>query len=139
MNIKKYYKKYRELIMYLIFGVLTTLIGLILYFILTILFFNPNNPYQLQLANIISWLGSVLFAYITNRNIVFQSKNKKKIKELSKFFIARIITLILDVLIMGIGVTLLKYNDRIIKVISQVIIIVSNYLFSKLLVFKGSD
>ena len=133
---KKLYIKYQEPIMYLIFGTFTTLVGFLSYYLLTIKILNPNNSIQLQIANIISWLASVIFAYITNRKYVFKSQNKHKLKELSKFITVRIITLIMDMIIMAIGVSLFKLNDKIIKIISEVIIIISNYLFSKLVVFK---
>ena len=97
---------------------------------------NPNNGIELQIANIISWIISVLFAYVTNRKYVFISKNSNIISECSKFFASRFITLLLDILIMFLGVTVLKYNDKIIKIISQVIVIVSNYILSKIVVFK---
>ena len=89
-----------------------------------------------QIANILSWIGAVIFAYITNRKYVFESKNKNILKECSSFFGARIITLIMDIVIMFVGVTLLKQNDKIFKILSQVVVIVSNYLFSKIFVFK---
>ena len=130
------YNKYREVINYLIFGFLTTVISLLVYYILVFTIINPHNPILLQVANIISWIVGVIFAYVTNRRYVFNSKNQNKVKEASKFIIARIITLIMDMLIMFIGVTILKYNDKIIKIISQILVIVSNYLFSKIIVFK---
>ena len=131
----KLYNKYKEVIMYLIFGFLTTIISLIVYFLLTKTILNPNNPILLQIANITSWICGVTFAYITNRKYVFESKNKNKVKEATSFVTARIITLLMDMLIMYIGVTVLRYNDEIIKIISQIVIIISNYLFSKLFVF----
>lgn len=130
------YKKYKEVINYLIFGVLTTIISLATYYLLTVTIINPNNPVSLQIANIISWITGVIFAYITNRKFVFESKNTNKKKEISKFVLARLITLVMDMLIMLIGVTILKGNDKIIKIISQFVVIVSNYLFSKIIVFK---
>ena len=130
------FNKYKEVIMYLIFGVLTTIVSLVSYYLLTITIFNPDNAILLQVANILSWIISVLFAYITNRKFVFESKNNNILKEVSSFFGSRLITLLFDMLIMFVGVTLLKGNDKFIKVISQVIVIVSNYLFSKLFVFK---
>ena len=133
---KKLFFKYKEIILYLIFGVLTTLVGLLSYYLLTITIFNPNNALELQIANIISWICAVLFAYITNRKYVFESKNKNKSKEIFKFVGSRIITLVLDMLIMGIGVSILGFNDKIIKIISQVVVIVLNYVLSKLFVFK---
>ena len=137
-KLKELFNKYKEVIMYLIFGVLTTVFSLIVYWIVTVTFLNPDDALQLQIANIISWIAGVSFAYVTNRKYVFESKNKNKLKELSSFVGARVITLIFDMLIMGVGVTMLHFNDKIMKIISQVIVIVSNYVFSKLFVFKKS-
>ncbi len=136
------FNKYREVIMYLVFGVLTTIVSLGIYYLLTykIMSNSPildaDNPIQLQIANIISWIVSVLFAYVTNRKYVFSSKNSDIFKEMGSFIGSRIITLLMDMLIMFIGVTLLKENDKIIKIISQIIVIVGNYIFSKIFVFK---
>lgn len=139
-KIVELYNKYREIINYLVFGVFTTVISLLVYYGLTFTIFDPNNPISLQIANIISWIAGVIFAYITNRKFVFDSKNKNLLKEISSFVGARIITLIMDMVIMYVGVTLFRGNDKIWKLISQVIVIVSNYLFSKIFVFrKGSD
>lgn len=133
---KKLFFKYKEIILYLIFGVLTTIVGLVSYYLLTITLLDPSNALKLQIANILSWICAVLFAYITNKKYVFESKNKNKVKEFTKFVGSRIITLLLDMLIMGIGVSLLGFNDKIIKIISQVVVIVLNYVFSKIFVFK---
>lgn len=130
------YVSYKEVINYLIFGVLTTFVSLVIYYALTLTMLDPNNGYELQIANILSWIISVLFAYVTNRKYVFESKNSNVLKELSCFFGARVITLIMDMFIMFVGVTLLKSNDKIFKLISQLIVIISNYLFSKMFVFK---
>jgi len=135
-NLKILFNKYREIIMYLIFGVLTTVISLIVYYLLVYTILNPENALQLQIANIISWVAGVVFAYITNRSVVFQSKNENKLKEVGSFVLARVATLIMDMTIMFVGVTLFHVNDKILKLISQVVVIVSNYVFSKLFVFK---
>ena len=136
---KELFNKYKEIIMYLIFGVLTTVISLIVYYALTYTILNPNNSIYLQIANILSWIAGVLFAYFTNRKYVFESKNEKKLKEFTSFVGARVTTLILDMLIMGVGVSLLHGNDKILKLISQVLVIVGNYVLSKLIVFKKSN
>ena len=133
------YHKYEEIINYLIFGFLTTLISLIVYYILVYTILNPDNPILLQIANIISWIAGVTFAYITNKKYVFKSDNKNIKKELSSFVGSRLVTLFMDMIIMLIGVTILKGNDKIIKIISQIIVIVSNYLFSKIFVFKKKE
>lgn len=131
------YKKNKELINYLIFGFLTTIVSLLVYYGLTFIIFNPHNVLELQITNIISWFAGVVFAYITNRKYVFESKNKKIVKESSKFLLSRITTLLIDMAIMGIFVSILGYNDKVIKIISQIVVIVSNYIFSKLFVFKS--
>lgn len=138
-KIKELYKKYKEVINYLIFGVLTTLVSLAVYYISVLTVLDPENAFQLQVANIISWIAGVAFAYFTNRKYVFESKETNKLKEASKFVLARVTTLVMDMLIMWLGVTILHGNDKIIKLISQVVVIVSNYVFSKLFVFKKKN
>jgi len=135
--IKELYQKYKEIINYLIFGVLTTIVSLTTYYLLVYTILNPDKPLQLQIANIISWITSVTFAYITNRKFVFGSKNKNIIKEMTKFYSSRLTTLILDMLLMFIFVSKLKFNDKIIKLILQVIITILNYILSKIIVFKN--
>ena len=130
------YKKHKEGINYLIFGGLTTVLTLIVYYLLTWTIINTDNAIELQIANILSWICGFLFAYFTNRKFVFNSKNKKLIKEFISFFLSRISTLFLDMLIMFIFVTLLKYNDGIFKIISQILVILLNYILSKIFVFK---
>jgi len=137
-KIKELIKKVctKEVILYIVFGLLTTLVSLVTYKLCVVTFLNAENALQLQIANIIAWIVSVAFAYVTNRKFVFESKNSNKLQEASKFVTSRIATLLMDMLIMFIGVTLLKFNDGIIKLISQVVIIVANYVFSKIFVFK---
>lgn len=137
------YKKYTEVINYLIFGVLTTLVNLISKYILLFTIFDASNALQLQIAIIISWILAVLFAYFTNRKFVFDSKTKNKLKEFISFIIARLSTLFLEMVIMWFFVTLLKLNSDLYVIIftllSQFTVIVSNYLLSKLFVFKKVD
>ena len=128
--------KKKEIILYLIFGVLTTVVSLLTYYICTITFLNPNNAIEIQIANIISWIIAVLFAYITNRIFVFKSKEKNISKELISFIGSRISTLLIEMLTMFLFVSLLQFNDKIIKIIAQIIVIIGNYITSKLFVFK---
>lgn len=134
-KIKELYLKYKEIINYLIFGVLTTVTSLLVYYLCVFTFLNPENAFELQLANIISWIAGVTFAYFTNRKFVFESNDNNKLKEAGKFVTARLLTLVMDMLIMWTGVTVLHFNDKFIKLISQVLVIVLNYVFSKLFVF----
>ena len=133
------YKKHEEIINYLFIGVCTTLISLLAYYISVFTFLDPNVSWELQLANIISWIVGVTFAFITNRKVVFKSKNKKVLNEVEKFLGARIVTLLIDMLFMYVTVTVLSLNDKIMKIISNVIVIVLNYVFSKLFVFVQKE
>lgn len=126
----------RETISYLVVGVLTTIVSLAVYYGLVLTILNPNNAVQLQIANIISWIAAVSFAYIANRKYVFRSKNPDILREAGSFFASRIGTLIMDMLLMFIMVTLLGVSDKIAKLVVQVVITIANYLFSKLFVFR---
>lgn len=142
-KIKSLYEKYREIINYLIFGVLTTIVNIGTKYALLFTIFDAKNAVELQLAIIISWILAVLFAYITNRKFVFESKNKNKIKELISFFSARIATLLLEMFIMWFFITLLKLNSDIYVIIftilTQILVVVGNYILSKIFVFKKID
>lgn len=134
-KIKELYSKYKEIINYLIVGFLTTMVSLLTYYVSVKTFLNPDIPVQLQIANILSWIAGVTFAYFTNRKYVFESKEENSVKEASKFVASRIITLFMDMFVMWLGVSFLHFNDKIMKLVSQVIITISNYIFSKLFVF----
>lgn len=133
----KTYKKYEELINYLIIGVLTTVVSLATYYLLTLTVLDASNAIYLQISNIIAWLASVTFAYFTNRRFVFKVQNKSNIHEGINFYLSRISTLLIDMLIMYIFVSLLKFDNRIMKLITQIVIIILNYVLSKFIVFKN--
>lgn len=126
----------KEIISYLVVGILTTVVSLVVYYGLVFTILDPNHPIQLQIANVISWIAAVAFAYFTNRKYVFHSNNPNKIKEAAGFFASRISTLLIDMALMFLMVTLIGFNDKISKLIVQIVVIVANYLFSKFLVFK---
>lgn len=132
----KLYKKYEEIINYLIVGGLTTIVSLGSYYLCIYTFLDPYVWYQLQAANIISWICAVTFAYFANRIFVFKSKNQKKFKEAVSFYGSRIATLFMDMSIMFVFVTLLHLNDKIMKLVVQVVVTFANYILSKLFVFK---
>lgn len=138
-KIKELLNKYREVIMYVLIGGLTTFVSLTSYYLLTFTIFDANNPIQLQVANIISWIICVSFAFITNRKYVFKSNNTNIIKECFNFFLARLSTLIIDMISMALMVSVLKLNDLIAKIIVQFIILILNYLFSKFFVFQNKN
>ena len=139
-KIKQLYLKYKEIINYLIFGVLTTIVALIVKWGLLFTFLNASNGFELQIAVVISWIAAVLFAYFTNRKYVFESKTDNKSREFINFIIARLATLLLDMFIMWFFVTLLTLNTDlyvlIFTLVSQILVILGNYIFSKLFVFK---
>lgn len=133
------YKQYKEIINYLIVGVLTTVVSLGAYYACVLTFLDPENAIQLQVANIISWIAAVTFAYFTNRKFVFESKNPDMLKEASAFVGARVATLLMDMLCMFIMVTCMGLSDKIAKLVVQVIVTVANYVFSKIFVFRKKD
>lgn len=137
------YEKHKEVINYLIFGVLTTVVNLGVKYLLLFTILDAANAVQLQISVIVSWIAACLFAYFTNRIIVFKSKSKEILKEVISFFTARIVTLGMEMLIMFIFVTALGLNSNlwvaIWSIVAQVVVIISNYVFSKLIIFKKKE
>lgn len=133
------YYKNPELWNYLIVGLLTTVVSLATYFICTETFLNPEIRLELQIANIISWVFAVTFAYFTNRIFVFHSHEPNMLKEATSFVGSRIISLLMDMTVMFIIVSLLHLNDKIGKIVSQVVVTIANYILSKIFVFKKKD
>ncbi len=130
-------KKYKSLILYLFFGVATTVVNLVVYYLCS---------HVLQLSTVVStcvaWFLAVVFAYVTNRKWVFESKAKEfkdVLREIISFFSCRLATGILDVVIMYVCVDVLQWNDVVIKLLSNVLVIVLNYVASKLLIFTKRD
>ena len=124
----------KELISYLIFGVLTTVVNIVVYYV-----FNTWLQVNYLVSNAIAWITSVLFAYITNRKYVFESKNTFMINELVKFIGARLSTGIMDMILMWLLVDILSMNSMIGKIVVNVLVIVLNYVLSKVFVFKKEE
>lgn len=126
------YHRYESAISYLFFGGLTTVIN-------TVVFFALYHHMNYQVANAIAWFLSVLFAFITNKLWVFHSKSfelKTFVWETFSFFGFRLASLVIDMLILWIGITLLSGNALLVKIIDQVVVILLNYFFSKWFIFK---
>ncbi len=121
----------KEVISYLIFGILTTLVNIVVYS-----FCNDVLQIQYLISNAIAWILSVLFAYFTNRKYVFGSHNSSFINELVKFIGARVSTGIMDMLLMWLFVDVLSMQSMISKIIVNVGVVILNYVFSKLFVFQ---
>ena len=130
----KLYNKYREVIDYIIFGGLTTLVNIVAFFIFDTLL---NWPYLI--ANAIAIVVSILFAYITNKLFVFRTKDlplKENILEFARFIGFRLLSGLADMATMWILVDLLTLDTNIAKLLTQFIVVVLNYVFSKLFIFK---
>ncbi len=124
-----FFEKYRELILYVFFGGLTTLVDWVSYGLMRDLL---HMPYMT--AAFLSQMFSILFAYVTNRRFVFESRvhgAKAVAAEMAKFFGARGASLLLNMLVMYVGVDILNINDKVIKVIASVLVIIANYIFSR--------
>ncbi len=131
MKMNSLFKKYKEQILYIVFGAATTLVNIASYFLLSKL------PLSTAIATILAWLISVIFAFFTNRKYVFEASKNGFLKQLFGFFSMRIATGVLDLLIMILFVDALEFNDMLIKVLSNILVIILNYIFSKFLVFKS--
>ncbi|MBO4241908.1 MAG: GtrA family protein [Clostridiales bacterium] len=132
-RIKGLFIKYKSVIMYLIFGVLTTVVNIISFWV----FAHPLGLATVP-SNIIAWIISCTFAYITNRKWVFESRVKDRngiIREVISFFTCRLATLGAETLFMWIFIDVLGFNDMIIKAIANIMVIVLNYVASKLIIF----
>ena len=136
-KILELYKKYKEIINYMIFGGLATLVNFISYYI----FARTLNVDEV-ISSGLSWFCAVLFAYVTNKLFVFESrKNTKRemIKEMISFFLARILSgALCDVGTFALMVKVLNINDIIAKLVTQVMVVIVNYIFSKL-IFKKEN
>ena len=134
MNFKELWAKYKDLIPYGIFGVLTTVVNVLVYALCAKTF-----GLSTVVSTAIAWVAAVLFAYITNRKWVFHSKTTGAaaiVKEIVSFFVCRLLTGVLDVGIMKLFVDILGFNDVIVKVASNIVVIILNYVASKLVIFK---
>jgi len=134
-KIQTLYKKYEEIISYLIIGVLTTIVSLGSYFVFTHTFLDAS-AIGIQVVNDLSWICAVTFAYITNRIIVFKSKNKNILTKMVSFFGSRVFSLFVEMFAMFMMETLLGINHLIAKLVCQLIVTILNYVLSKLIVFK---
>lgn len=136
-KIKELMKKYEEIIIYLIVGVLNTIVSWGACWVAEVLGLDPNNSAQHFVINTIGWVAGVSFGYVLNRKWVFRSKNPKIIKEFMGFAGSRLSTWILDIVIMEVLVNGIHMNYWIAKIcISSVVVMVLNYVFSKLFVFR---
>lgn len=153
-KVVQYLQQYQEVISYLFWGVMTTIVSWGTYSIFTILLqdvtqvfsaFGLQVSVMVLIANVLSWMCAVLFAFVTNKIWVFRSREWKRqvwIPELGKFVSARVVTGILEMvsvpLLVGIGLnqTILGIEGMVAKVIVSGVVVLLNYVFSKLFIFK---
>ena len=138
-KIKALCVKYREILVYLIVGGLTTLVSWTAKFLWNYLFYaGTAYPSSTQnfILSVVDWVAGVAFAYPANRRWVFQSRNPAILKEASGFVLSRLSTLLLNILMMQLLVNVLHINVYVSTVFTAILVIVGNYVFSKLFVFK---
>ena len=128
------FAKYKDIIPYAFFGVLTTVVNMVVYWVAA----HPLGL-SVMVSTVIAWIAAVLFAYVTNRKWVFHSQakgTKEIVQEIVSFFACRLATGVVDWACMFIFVDLLHFNDVIIKAAANVLVIILNYIASKLVIFK---
>ena len=131
----KLIKKYKETISYLIFGILSTIVN-----IATYVFFSRIIKINFMISNIIAWFVAVIFAYITNKFFVFESKDiniKFILKEITSFMSLRILSGLTELILMYIMINIMLINDFIVKIITNIVVVILNFIFSKLIIFKN--
>ena len=132
-NNTSWYHKYKEVLLYLFFGGCTTLVNIISFVLLRLL------NIDLYVSNVVAWILSVLFAFVTNKLYVFESNRKdakKTFVEGIYFFGCRLLSLFFDIGIMYLLVNILRVNEVVSKVASNIFVIIINYFFSKMIIFK---
>lgn len=127
-------EKYWDVLSYLFFGVLTTVVNYLIYLPV----YNFCG-FSAALSNMIAWVGAVIFAFLTNKPFVFHSHDwsaKTVVPELTKFVSCRIASGVLETVILFLAVDCMNWNGNIWKLVTQVLVIIINYVGSKLLVFR---
>ncbi len=132
------FQKYREIIIYGVVGVLTTAVSWIASFVLK-LFLDDQIAWQNLIINTLSWIAAIAFAYPANRKYVFASKNSNIVRECAEFVGSRLATGVMEVGLMSLTVNVLKINFWVSKLLVSIIVIIANYILSKLVVFKTKD
>ena len=144
---KKLFNKYKEIISYLFFGVMTTVVNYIFYILFDkfILSSLDNSILRATVCNIIAWVFAVAFAYVTNKLWVFESRSwniKVVLPECGTFVLSRLVTGILDFAILpllmswGLDQTIFGITGAWAKLITSIAVIILNYIFSKFIIFR---
>ena len=137
MTLRDMFYKYKEQILYLFWGAATTGVNYCVYFLCTRLFFLDIIP-----ADALAWLCSVLFAFWTNKCFVFASKSWKPASAFPEFYRfagARVFSGLLEMGILWLCVEVLHLHDGVVKLFASVLVVIANYIFSKLFVFRKGE
>lgn len=129
------FKQYREVISYLFWGVVTTVVNIGIFALL-----HHFNSWNYQINNAIAWFISVVVAFYSNKAFVFKSQGSgQAVKEFFSFTLGRVATLLLEMIILGVGISLLHGNQIVVKIIDNVVVVIVNYFWSKLVVFAKKN
>lgn len=126
--------RYKHMLAYVFFGVCTTAVNVIVYFLCARLM-GLNTAW----STILAWFFAVLFAFLTNKSLVFGSKSWERsllIREIAAFYLCRLATGVIDLATMILTVDVFGWNDMLMKFVSNVIVIVLNYVASRFIIFK---
>lgn len=131
--------KYEEIIAYLIVGVLNTLVSWGAWFLFAYTIMDAQVMWQNVVLSVISWVVGVVFGYVMNRKFVFKSKEPNIMKEFLQFSGGRVSTWVLDAVMMVLLVNIMRINEAFSKIFVSVLVMIGNYLLSKLFVFKKKE
>ncbi|AMV61275.1 Teichoic acid glycosylation protein [Pediococcus damnosus] len=131
---KAFIEKYKSIILYLVFGALTTAVNIGVF-----TFLDLYMHWNYQVGTAIAWIASVLVAFFTNKVWVFSSNYstwRAFWRELGSFFFFRLLTYFMEVVIMWVGVSLLRENAILMKLVDNIVVVIVNYVFSKWIIFR---
>lgn len=134
---KPFYQRRKDLVLYAFFGILTTAVSFIAFWISEILL--KNIPYHEFISNTFSWIFAVEFAFFTNRRWVFHSPTKTFyafIRQMALFYTGRLFSFLVETFILWVFVTILDFNALLIKAFATLVVLIMNYVISKLVVFR---
>ncbi len=136
-KIKKLLRQHREVISYVFWGIMTTIVNYVVYFICTRLFGAGYIA-----GNIVAWILAVLFAYATNKKFVFCTpwdSLSRVVRELLSFVSGRVASLVIETVILYVFIDLLHFNDIVVKLFSNIIVVILNYIFAKVFAFRKKN
>ena len=132
--------KHKEIVLYIVFGALTTLVNFIIYYpLVNIKAMDPHKEWWVLVVNVIAWIAAVAFAFVTNKLFVFESKERDKktlFLQITSFVGSRLFSLLVEEGILALFVSILHYNENIWKLVAAVFVVIMNYFFGKFLVFR---